>query len=144
VSRVAQAGAVPLVMGGDGMINLPQMRALHRLYPDLCALHLDAHTDAYPNDGPGRSRSAMVPWRLEHRAQPTTEARRIDTSSEPLSAPRFSNLTVVLGCWGVNLGAKNHQHHTRRLGVATRVPSPTYPAFEPVETEGKVLALQGT
>src|SRR5262252_4023373 len=40
-------------MGGDGMISLPQMRALHRLYPDLCVLHLDAHTDAYPNDGPG-------------------------------------------------------------------------------------------
>lgn len=53
VSRVAQAGAVPLAMGGDGMISLPQMRALHRLYPDLCVLHLDAHTDAYPNDGPG-------------------------------------------------------------------------------------------
>ena len=35
------------------MISLPQMRALHRLYPDLCVLHLDAHTDAYPNDGPG-------------------------------------------------------------------------------------------
>jgi len=53
VGRIAGAGAVPLAMGGDGMISLPQMRALHRLYPDLCVLHLDAHTDAYPNDGPG-------------------------------------------------------------------------------------------
>lgn len=53
VWRIADAGAVPLAMGGDGMISLPQMRALHRLYPDLCVLHLDAHTDAYPNDGPG-------------------------------------------------------------------------------------------
>ena len=53
VWRIASAGAVPVAMGGDGMISLPQMRALHRLYPDLCVLHLDAHTDAYPNDGPG-------------------------------------------------------------------------------------------
>ena len=53
VWRIASAGAVPVAVGGDGMISLPQMRALHRLYPDLCVLHLDAHTDAYPNDGPG-------------------------------------------------------------------------------------------
>jgi arginase family enzyme len=32
------------------MISLPQMRALHRLYPDLCVLHLDAHPDAYLNE----------------------------------------------------------------------------------------------
>jgi agmatinase len=52
VWRIARSGAVPFAMGGDGMISLPQMRALHRVYPDLCVLHLDAHTDAYPNDGP--------------------------------------------------------------------------------------------
>ena len=44
-------GAVPLAMGGDGAISLPQMRALHRVSPDLVAVHLDAHTDAYPIDG---------------------------------------------------------------------------------------------
>jgi agmatinase len=27
------------------------MRALHRRYPDLVVVHLDAHTDAYPVDG---------------------------------------------------------------------------------------------
>src|SRR4029077_1823788 len=52
VWRIARSVAVPFAMGGDGMISLPQMRALHRVYPDLCVLHLDAHTDAYPNDGP--------------------------------------------------------------------------------------------
>lgn len=44
-------GAVPLTMGGDGAIALPEMRALHRRYPALAAVHLDAHTDAYPVDG---------------------------------------------------------------------------------------------
>ncbi|MCC6193388.1 MAG: arginase family protein [Burkholderiales bacterium] len=44
-------GAVPLTMGGDGAIALPEMRALHRRHPSLAAVHLDAHTDAYPIDG---------------------------------------------------------------------------------------------
>jgi guanidinobutyrase len=44
-------GAVPVTMGGDGAISLPEMRALHRRYPDLAFVHLDAHTDAYPIAG---------------------------------------------------------------------------------------------
>jgi guanidinobutyrase len=44
-------GAVALTMGGDGAISLPEMRALHRRYPELVVVHLDAHTDAYPIDG---------------------------------------------------------------------------------------------
>src|SRR5690625_2810478 len=38
--EVALSGkAVPITLGGDGAIALPQMRALHRKYPDLVALH---------------------------------------------------------------------------------------------------------
>ncbi|MBV2143557.1 arginase family protein [Falsochrobactrum sp. TDYN1] len=44
-------GAVPVIFGGDGAIALPQMRALSKRYDDLCVLHIDAHTDAYPIDG---------------------------------------------------------------------------------------------
>jgi guanidinobutyrase len=44
-------GAVPITMGGDGAISLPEMRALHRRYPKLVVVHLDAHTDAYPING---------------------------------------------------------------------------------------------
>lgn len=44
-------GAVTLTMGGDGAISLPEMRALHRYYPDLVTVHIDAHTDAYPIEG---------------------------------------------------------------------------------------------
>jgi hypothetical protein len=69
VWRIAGAGAVPLAMGGDGMISLPQMRALHRLYPGLCVRHLDAHTDAYPNDGPGE-RHCYNPELRPHLVQP--------------------------------------------------------------------------
>lgn len=51
VSTVAGAGAIPVTMGGDGAVTLPQLRALHRHYPDLAVLHIDAHTDTYPGDG---------------------------------------------------------------------------------------------
>ena len=51
VFRIVQAGAVPITMGGDGAVTLPQIRALHRKYPDLAVLHIDAHTDTYPGEG---------------------------------------------------------------------------------------------
>lgn len=51
VRRIVEAGAIPVTMGGDGSVTLPQLRALHRKYPDLVVLHIDAHTDAYPDEG---------------------------------------------------------------------------------------------
>ncbi|WP_374446756.1 arginase family protein [Stella sp.] len=51
VWHAVDAGAVPITMGGDGAVTLPQLRALHRKFPDLCVVHIDAHTDAYPIDG---------------------------------------------------------------------------------------------
>ena len=52
VWRIVDAGAIPITFGGDGSVSLPQLRALHRKYPDLALLHFDAHTDTYP-DAPG-------------------------------------------------------------------------------------------
>ena len=52
VTRVVAAGAVPVSMGGDGAVTLPQLRALHRHHPDLVVLHIDAHTDTLPSSGP--------------------------------------------------------------------------------------------
>jgi agmatinase len=51
VSGLVETGVTPITMGGDGSVSLPQMRALHRRYSDLVVLHLDAHTDTYPDDG---------------------------------------------------------------------------------------------
>ncbi len=45
---VYKAGAIPLSMGGDGMVSLPQMRAAAATHPDLVTLHIDAHSDCYP------------------------------------------------------------------------------------------------
>lgn len=51
VSKVVGAGAVPVTMGGDGAVTLPQLRALHSHYSDLVVLHIDAHTDTFPSSG---------------------------------------------------------------------------------------------
>lgn len=51
VRHVVDAGAIPVTMGGDGAVTLPQLRALRDAYPDLALLHIDAHTDAYPLPG---------------------------------------------------------------------------------------------
>lgn len=51
IGHVVEAGAVPMVLGGDGAISLPHMRALHRRHEGLVVLHIDAHTDTYPSYG---------------------------------------------------------------------------------------------
>lgn len=51
ILRVASTGVIPLSMGGDGAVTLPQLRAMHKIYPDLVVLHIDAHTDTYPGAG---------------------------------------------------------------------------------------------
>lgn len=51
MSALLSANVTPVTMGGDGAIALPQMRALHQAYPDLVTLHIDSHTDAYPDPG---------------------------------------------------------------------------------------------
>lgn len=56
VRGIVEAGAMPVTMGGDGSVTLPQLRALHRRYSDLVVLHIDAHTDTYPGEGDCRAR----------------------------------------------------------------------------------------
>jgi agmatinase len=51
IQAIAEAGAVPISLGGDGAVALPEMRALHLVHPDLVTVHLDSHTDAYPGEG---------------------------------------------------------------------------------------------
>lgn len=38
-------GKRPFMIGGEHLVSLPVIRALHTRYPDLCIIHLDAHTD---------------------------------------------------------------------------------------------------
>lgn len=47
VAGVFNAGALPITLGGDGAVTLPQLREAQARYPDLVVVHFDAHTDAY-------------------------------------------------------------------------------------------------
>lgn len=60
VAEIVEAGAVPVTMGGDGAVTLPQLRALHRHHPGLVVLHIDAHTDTYPDDGKSKFTNATT------------------------------------------------------------------------------------
>lgn len=50
MAPIVAAGVVPVTMGGDGSVSLPQLRALRRRYDNLAVIHVDSHTDAYPPD----------------------------------------------------------------------------------------------
>jgi arginase family enzyme len=53
VTALLEHGQVPLTLGGDGSVTLPQLRALRRVAGDFAVLHVDAHTDSTP---PGAER----------------------------------------------------------------------------------------
>lgn len=46
--KIAQAGKIPLMLGGEHSISLGAIRALAQIYPDLRVIHFDAHTDLRP------------------------------------------------------------------------------------------------
>jgi arginase family enzyme len=50
VDRIIAAGAVPITIGGDGSVTVPVARAVGKKHRGMAALHIDAHTDAYPYD----------------------------------------------------------------------------------------------
>lgn len=51
IGAILDAGAIPISMGGDGAVTLPQLRAVGRRHPDFVVLHFDSHTDTYPIAG---------------------------------------------------------------------------------------------
>lgn len=43
--KIAAAGKIPLMLGGEHLVTLPVFESLLEKYPDLCLIHLDAHAD---------------------------------------------------------------------------------------------------
>ena len=50
VTTIFNENCLPFVIGGDGAIGLPQMRALYKKHGEIAIVHIDAHTDAWPID----------------------------------------------------------------------------------------------
>ncbi|MFC4297314.1 MULTISPECIES: arginase family protein [Castellaniella] len=51
ISAILASGAIPISMGGDGAVTLPQLRAVSKQHPGVVVLHIDAHTDTYEMEG---------------------------------------------------------------------------------------------
>ncbi len=47
--QIHLTGQIPGVLGGEHLVSLPLIEAALKTYPDLCVLHLDAHTDLREN-----------------------------------------------------------------------------------------------
>ncbi|WLP59372.1 agmatinase [Bacillus pumilus] len=45
VDSILEKGKFPLGMGGEHLVSWPVFRAMHKKYPDLVIIHMDAHTD---------------------------------------------------------------------------------------------------
>jgi agmatinase len=43
--EIYSQGKIPAALGGEHLISLPLIEAAFKKHPDLCVLHLDAHTD---------------------------------------------------------------------------------------------------
>lgn len=43
--RILSENKFPIFLGGDHLITLPIIEEIHRVYPDVHVLHIDAHTD---------------------------------------------------------------------------------------------------
>ncbi len=56
MTEVLSHGCIPLTVGGDGAVSLPQMRALQKAHGPIVVVHIDAHTDTWPlPDGGGHN-----------------------------------------------------------------------------------------
>lgn len=45
IGAIAERGRFPLVLGGEHLLTLAAVRAMHRRHPDLAVVHIDAHAD---------------------------------------------------------------------------------------------------
>jgi agmatinase len=105
VHAIAEAGAVPFVVGGDHSIALPVLRALFRKHGPLAVLHVDAHLDT----------SAPETWGApHHHGTPFRHAL-----SEGLIAPGRLVQVGLRATWGkLTDGGFARAHEARQVTMA--------------------------
>ncbi len=67
VSQIAADHKIPLMIGGEHLVSLGAIRALHLKYPDLAIIHFDAHTDlreAYLGQSLSHASVMRLAWQL--------------------------------------------------------------------------------
>jgi agmatinase len=63
LAPLAERGVIPLGIGGDHSITLPELRVLGRVHGPLTVLHFDAHTDTWDTYFAGQKHSAGTAFR---------------------------------------------------------------------------------
>ena len=64
-------------MGGDGAVTLPQLRAVHRKFPDLAVLHIDSHTDSNPSPETGHDTGTTFTRAAQERVVDTSHSLHV-------------------------------------------------------------------
>ena len=124
--EIAGRGVRTLTMGGDGSVTLPQLRALHRIYPDLVVLHLDAHTDTYPGSGQEHHNTATTFTRAAEEGLIDTAnslhigARRPDLPARRVRAHALARLRADIR--GRSDGARHRSNSRPHPCTARRAP----------------------
>jgi agmatinase len=77
IGAVLETGALPLTMGGDGAVTLPQLRAVHRKFPDLAVLHIDSHTDSNPSPETGHDTGTTFTRAAQERVVDTSHSLHV-------------------------------------------------------------------
>lgn len=113
VRQAAQAGALPISMGGDHWVTAPLVRALAQVHGPLSILHIDAHPDLYDQlDGNRRSHASPFARILESSA-----AKRL----------------VQIGVRTVN---RHQREQAERFGIVEQIPPRRFSASAVPVLEG--------
>lgn len=63
VAAIVAAGVVPMSLGGDHSVTLPQLRAVAKKHGPLALVHFDSHSDTWDSYFAGKRYSAGTPFR---------------------------------------------------------------------------------
>lgn len=63
IDAIVARGTIPLALGGDHSVSLPELRALAKVHGPLALVHFDAHTDTWDSYFDGLKYSAGTPFR---------------------------------------------------------------------------------
>lgn len=63
VAAIVAAGVVPMSLGGDHSVTLPQLRAVAAKHGPLALVHFDSHSDTWDSYFAGKRYSAGTPFR---------------------------------------------------------------------------------
>jgi agmatinase len=104
IGRVADAGAIPLALGGDHSVTLPELGALARRFGPLALVHWDSHTDTWESYFDGQKYSAGTPFRCavgEELIEPKNAAGQAQRSSSSSKGnfERISQPFAVTKTW---------------------------------------------